>query len=177
GEGFWWDRFPDLPEHPGRRGDVLVDQGGVEERVTASLLALGWTTVEPPALARSGHEAALDAASASGLVTLGAHSWSHPNLAAIPAPQLAMELDRPLAWLRDRYGGAARPWVAYPYGLHSREVEAAAARAGYAFGLRVAGGFVLRGGAPFAVSRLNVPAALSADGLRLMLSGLIPMEA
>ncbi|MDT8342166.1 MAG: polysaccharide deacetylase family protein [Longimicrobiales bacterium] len=173
GEGFWWDRFADLSDNPGRRDEVLTGQAGVEARVTRALGALGWESVDPPALARSGTLAALDAAVASGLVTLGAHSWSHPNLAALSGENLAGELERPLAWLRDRYPTPSRSWVAYPYGLHSPAVEAAAARSGYESGLRVSGGFVATGGSAYAVPRMNVPAGLTANGLRLRLSGLV----
>ena len=104
-------------------------------------------------------------------VTLGAHSWSHPNLARIDPDALATELSRPLDWLRS-ISVPTLPVLAYPYGLCSPAVEEAAAQAGYCAGFLVEGGW-LTGDCdrPLALPRFNVPAGLSEDGLWLRLAG------
>jgi peptidoglycan/xylan/chitin deacetylase (PgdA/CDA1 family) len=107
-------------------------------------------------------------------VTIGAHGWGHSNLTRIGVDELAIELLKPLEWLRTS-GIPMVPILAYPYGLASRLVEEAAERVGYAAALLVEGGWlgtsVQR---PWAVPRYNVPAGLSTDGLILRLSGVLP---
>ena len=112
-------------------------------------------------------------ASARGVVTLGSHSWSHPNLATLDAVALRKELDRALKWTTSVEGGI--PWLAYPYGIHDDRVAKAAHAAGYVGAVTVEGGGLLKPPAPdlsdpFRTPRLNVPAGCSTRGLRLRLS-------
>ena len=82
------------------------------------------------------------------------------------------ELDRPLAWLRERFERVI-PWLSYPYGRWSDSVAAAARRAGYRAALRVDGGWYRGGvGDLYSVPRLNVPAGVSGNGFSLRLGGL-----
>ena len=126
----------------------------------------------PPAARSAGVEELVAAVELHPGLTLGAHSWSHPNLAALPESRLAEEVRRPLQWLRAHFARVTVPWLAYPYGLESPAVRRAAEAAGYTGALRVSGGRLTRGAEPsFAVPRMNVPSGLSADGFLLRVSG------
>jgi peptidoglycan/xylan/chitin deacetylase (PgdA/CDA1 family) len=105
-------------------------------------------------------------------ITLGSHSWSHPNLCAFTGAELEAELVRPLQWLRSRFA-AVVPWLTYPYGLFNETVQQAAANAGYIGAFRIDGGW-MPSSLPlsYAIPRLNIPSGLSIDGFRLRLAGL-----
>ncbi|MBK8005204.1 MAG: polysaccharide deacetylase family protein [Gemmatimonadetes bacterium] len=112
------------------------------------------------------------AAQAPGLV-LAAHTWTHPNLAALHGAEFEEELLRPLTWLHQRFD-RVMPWIAYPYGLTSPEGEAAVERAGYEAGFLVAGGWLPEGGWPrLRIPRLNIPAGLSEAGFIVRIAGLM----
>jgi peptidoglycan/xylan/chitin deacetylase (PgdA/CDA1 family) len=106
-------------------------------------------------------------------VTIGSHTWMHPNLAVLPDHELQAELSQSLEWLRARFP-SSRSFVSYPYGLSSANVEAAARAAGYEAGFLAGGGWLPRDPTvnQFRLPRYNVPAGLSANGFRLRLSGL-----
>lgn len=173
GRSFWWDALAErdgLPET--LRVQALEQLQGKDARVRewASASAHPITESAPDNCCAS--EAELAAVAGKGGLTLGSHTWSHPNLARLEGTDLADELTRPLAWLRERFG-AVIPWVSYPYGRWSPAVAAAARAAGYRAGLRVDGGWYRTGrNDDFAIPRLNVPAGLSVDGFSLRLAGL-----
>jgi peptidoglycan/xylan/chitin deacetylase (PgdA/CDA1 family) len=169
---FWWDDLAD-PVHgleDALRARALGECRGVEAEVRAAFpnRSPGY----PPSM-RSGSEAELRRAVEDTGFRLGAHSWSHPNLAVFETADLERELARPLAWLRAEFADAVIPWMAYPYGLSSPAVEKAAAAAGYSHGLLATGGTFRRGALrkPFGVPRVNVPAGVSLDGFALRLAG------
>jgi peptidoglycan/xylan/chitin deacetylase (PgdA/CDA1 family) len=173
GHSFWWDALAGrdgLPEP--LRMQALEELQGKDGRVRQWASAGAHSIVEPPPDNRCASEADLAAIAAMSGVSLGSHTWSHPNLARLEGADLAEELTRPLAWLRERFS-AVIPWVSYPYGRWSPAVAAAARAAGYRAGLRVDGGWYRVGrDDDFAIPRLNVPAGLSADGFALRLAGL-----
>lgn len=173
-DGTWWDALADpvagtvtLPvrDHAIRRlagRDTAVrawaQENGIAVRPVHPALSIATETQLLSASARPG-------------ITLGAHSWSHPNLAALDDTELADELRRPLEWLRAR-AGTVVPWLAYPYGCVSARVAHAAARAGYAGSLLVDGGWVPSGGADAQrLPRLTIPAGLSAAGFEARTAG------
>ena len=176
---FWWDQAaegagaPEVP--PAIRVRALGPCRGSHDLVRADWRRQGFSldgVALPPAL-RSATEAEVTAAAAQPGISLGAHSWSHPNLVALEDVSLQMELDRPLAWLRARYPAAVIPWLAYPYGLHDPRVHAGATRTGFAAALRVEGGWLRQGEVPgLQTPRLNVPAGISAERFRIQLSAL-----
>ncbi|MEO8139166.1 MAG: polysaccharide deacetylase family protein [Gemmatimonadota bacterium] len=173
GQSFWWDAIADsegLTEPVRMR--ALEELRGEDRRIRDWATANHRTIVEPALDSRCVSEAVLtDVASAPG-ITLGSHTWSHPNLARLDGAELAEEFTRPLAWLKERFTSVV-PWVSYPYGRWSPLVATAAQAAGYRAGLRVDGGWYRPGrDADFAIPRLNVPAGLSADGFALRLAGL-----
>ncbi len=107
-------------------------------------------------------------------VTLGSHTWSHPNLRALPSSEVVEELSSSLQWLRAWFPDATIPWLSYPYGFWSESVCLAAEEAGYVAAVRVEGGWVAADGAdaPFQIPRLNVPFGMSVNGLALRLAGI-----
>ncbi len=177
GGGFWWDMVQaaagtDLPE--GFRLEALETGRGEGERVQALAGLRGLHLAAPPAACRPASEAELARATRWEGFTLGAHTWSHPNLARLERHELPAELGPPLDWLRERFP-RAEPWLAYPYGLTGPAVEVAAREAGYRAGFLVSGGWLPEPDRnPFQLPRLNVPAGLSRNGFVLRTSGMAP---
>lgn len=176
-EGFWWDLLSTeegpLPEQ--LRDHALSSLEGDTERILSWASGEGLRVAKLPEHARPDDEAhVLDPGLPPG-VTLGAHSWSHPNLAAVAPARLEEELDRTCAWLSDRTDRFI-DWLAYPYGLrNSGVIQAASAR--YTGALRVSGGLATRSGRVVGgvhdTPRINVPRGLSIDGLTLRIAGLL----
>ena len=174
----WWDEFADPATGAldGRfRDHALGACRGLGDEVRSSAAREGVKGRALPAWART---AGLDELTrvATGGITVGSHSWSHINCATLGPADMAPELERPLAWLRERFGAATRPWIAWPYGHSSASSEAAVLMAGYSGAFLVEGGFV---GAdslnrPARLPRFNVPAGLSREGFALRTSGLVP---
>ncbi len=128
---------------------------------------------EPAALPRIGSEADVITAAAQPGISIGSHTWSHWNLSVLGRAELQEELERPLEWLRQRVSSFT-PWLSYPYGMFNSSVEDAARVAGYRGAFKIDGGSLKREAfeRPHALNRLNVPAGLSLNGLRLRLAGL-----
>jgi peptidoglycan/xylan/chitin deacetylase (PgdA/CDA1 family) len=174
GQPFWWDVLapPDGGElDPAVRARALREWRG-DGTVILAALGAGRDPDGLPAYARSASASELDRVARLPGITLGSHTWSHPNLAALDPASLDAELRRPLAWLRERYHGVL-PVLTYPYGLQSDAVQRAVAAAGYEAALCIDGGWVLEPRTPFALPRMDVPAAVSRDGFRLRVSGVM----
>jgi peptidoglycan/xylan/chitin deacetylase (PgdA/CDA1 family) len=178
GRRFWWDILSREQEmEPTDRERALTESMGKTE----SVLARANSRPDPdPDLdgertdyMASATETELDAALGIDGLTLGSHSWSHPNLTALDPTELAEELERPLEWLRERYHGRAVHWLSYPYGRWSHEVASEARRVGYRGAFRIEGGWIKGRCDPFELPRANVPAGLSVEGLALRGSGLV----
>jgi peptidoglycan/xylan/chitin deacetylase (PgdA/CDA1 family) len=175
-EGFWWDRLA----HPAGgslaeavRTRCLTELQGKQERVLEWAREAGRAVPAAPSHACPVDGTELHDLARSRGITVASHTWSHPNLVALSREERRDELSRSRRWL-DEHLDRVRSWLAYPYGLQSDVVRADAAREGYAAGLRVEGGWISdRDPDPFGVPRLNVPAGLTADGLRLRLAGLV----
>lgn len=173
----WWDALAEAHDGevpPAMRDEALDRHAGDFAEVATRWPGQFARGADLPDWARPASERELVELASGPLVTIAAHSWSHPNLARLDEAALARELAMPRAWLEERFGNVA-PILAYPYGRVSPTVERAAHAAGYRWGVRVDGGWLRRGTIelPFAVPRLNVPAALSDDGFRLRASGLL----
>lgn len=154
------DRF--LTEFKGR-GRAILDHAGSSAREPLS------------GAARIASEADVTLAANQPGITIGSHTWSHPNLQAMVRSEIDDELQRSATWLRDRYSSFI-PWLAYPYGLYGVLAEQAAAAAGFTGALHVDGGWI-RGARPenqFALPRINIPSGVSGDGFRLRVDGIIP---
>jgi peptidoglycan/xylan/chitin deacetylase (PgdA/CDA1 family) len=178
--GSWWDRLATgldgtlpasvrpqaLTTLKGRQHDIL----SWAERVGVST-ELGLPDHAIPAT----EDLLLRRATVPG-VTLGAHSWSHPNLASLPSAQCLEELERGHAWIQAK---APRPldWLAYPYGMRNQAVVEGAHRL-YEGALLVNGGPAIARARPTFESaletpRVNVPRGVSLEGLALRLSGVV----
>ena len=175
---FWWDQAAEssnAPEVPhALRERALGSCQGRADVIRADWAELGLRfDAALPAAFRSASEDELTQAASLPGVSLGAHSWSHPNLASLDGQLLREELDRPSEWLAQRYPTSAIPCLAYPYGLHDAKVRSATAAAGYIAGFRVDGGwFKQRQGADFQTPRLNIPSGISPERFRIYLSAL-----
>ena len=176
---FWWDSF--MPHEsavgagptPGLREQALEVCAGRDARVREWAAREGWTPRSLPDVALTATEDELaDACRRHDGLTLGSHTWSHPNLTRSTESELAAEMAPPLAWLRARFE-RVMPWLAYPYGLWGPHVASAARDAGYEAAGLVAGGWALP---PirdrYAIPRVNIPAGLSVSGFVLRLSGI-----
>ncbi|HEU4698415.1 MAG TPA: polysaccharide deacetylase family protein, partial [Gemmatimonadales bacterium] len=177
GRSFWWDALADAGGAglgDDARAHVLDALAGDDAAARRWARETGRPVVEPGPERRTATEAELLAALAHPGLALGAHTWSHPNLARLQGAALAHELAAPLAWLRERTDRAI-PWLAYPYGLTSPAVAVAARAAGYAGGCLVSGGWLSAATPhdPFAIPRFNVPAGISRAGFALRLAGLL----
>jgi peptidoglycan/xylan/chitin deacetylase (PgdA/CDA1 family) len=176
----WWDALAqagsgsDSGFTAANRAEALVGQRGEEAAVHAWARSAGWTVREVPDSMLTATEEELRAACRrhDGLV-LGSHSWSHPNLVSLAGPALEGELRRPLDWLQASFDRVIA-WLAYPYGLSSPDVAAAARRAGYGAALRVSGGLLRPPHADlYAIPRINIPAGISDAGFALRVSGVV----
>jgi peptidoglycan/xylan/chitin deacetylase (PgdA/CDA1 family) len=176
GGDFWWDALTAAGAEgpaPSLRARALDECAGVDAAIRAlaqrERLAIASS---PPNYARGASERELAAAARERGITLGSHTHSHPNLPRIAPDTLRDELERPLAWLRERFAGVL-PMLSYPYGSSSPLVERAAADAGYTAAFRIDGGWLPRGErALFALPRLDVPSRVSAAGFALRCAGL-----
>lgn len=176
GGTFWWDEVADpiSGEVPtALREHCLWALSGRAEAIRSWGDGAGLPRFEVPTHQRGAPLQEITRATENPGITIGNHSWSHTNLAALESDQLAEELCRPMAWLRDRFKPVI-PWVTYPYGLHSERVERAAREAGLTAGMRVDGGWMDEGNgsAPFRLPRLNIPSGLTVAGFQLRTSGL-----
>ena len=174
----WWDALA----RSGREGlsDAVRDHAleklsGKSERIVewarSSGNLPGGTRDNRPRIARLEQ---LKGAAADPRVTLGSHTWSHPNLRALPAEEVREELASSLEWLNAWFPKQTIPWLSYPYGIWSQPVCEAAEELGYTAAVRVEGGWVAAGGAVlrYTIPRLNVPFGMSVNGLSLRLAGI-----
>ena len=170
----WWDRLAD-----GRGGALPVELRNMVLFQGRGRLdpSLGVPEAIPllPEWAEVATEAEVRAAATQPHVGLGAHSWSHANLAALDEAALAFELERPLELLR-QWQPALVPWLAYPYGLTSAAVGRAAEASGYAGAFRTDGGWLpttVDVGRRFDLPRLSIPSSMALPGFRLRAAGVL----
>ncbi|CAM2748386.1 polysaccharide deacetylase family protein [Mycobacterium intermedium] len=77
------------------------------------------------------NQAALRPLVESGQIQLGNHTWSHPDLTALPKNEIAQQLKRNDDFLKKTYGVGAKPYWRPPYAKHNADVDAVAAEFGY----------------------------------------------
>jgi peptidoglycan/xylan/chitin deacetylase (PgdA/CDA1 family) len=176
GRPLWWDAYGPGGSSSGltpeMRAQALSDAAGRDAAVVEWARHAGWVVHEPSVPMLTGTEAELAAACRrhDGL-TLGSHSWSHPDLTQLDQAALDVELRAPLEWLRARFP-CTIPWLTYPYGLSSSQVERAARASGYEAGALVVGGWTrIAPENPFAIPRANIPAGISRAGFALRVGG------
>jgi len=172
----WWDELAEpvtgvVPDDV--RDQALTELRGQQEMVVGSAPATTHVVQQRRRLPLIGTEPQLAAAAATPGITLGSHTWSHPNLCALDEAEIQSELTRPLEWLRSRFDSAV-PWVSYPYGFFNSTVARLAANAGYRGAFRIDGGWLppQESRQLHALPRFGVPFGLSLSGFRLRLAGL-----
>jgi peptidoglycan/xylan/chitin deacetylase (PgdA/CDA1 family) len=172
---FWWDA---LLYGSGKLDDKLRNHalhklGGQDERVRAWAARAGIPARDQlPAYAQSATADELATALRHHGITLGSHTWSHPNLASLGILEVAAEVGRSREWLRAEFGERVIDWLAYPYGLESPQTRAAVADASYAGALCIGGGWHRAAEvSQFARPRFSIGAGLTVAGLRLRLQG------
>jgi peptidoglycan/xylan/chitin deacetylase (PgdA/CDA1 family) len=174
GASFWWDALAGkaggLPAPI--RAFALDTLRGEDRRIREWAGEQGLPVAEVPDHARAASEPELIAAAERPGLTIGSHSWSHPNLARLTGVELGQELVRSRDWLAARFSHRFIPWLSFPYGAYAEDAIRATEAAGYRGALRIDGGRLPIGTPPYAVPRLNVPAGLSLEGFSLRLAGL-----
>jgi peptidoglycan/xylan/chitin deacetylase (PgdA/CDA1 family) len=170
---FWWDALAaERGVDPALRERAQGQLHGKDDEVRRWAGREGIPTAPVPEWALVASEGELRGATRFAGITLGSHTWTHPNLARVSGAELQEELRRPLVWLRERYASAI-PWLSYPYGLATPAVEAAASEAGYTAALALSGGsFAPARVNRWAVPRENIPSGLSENGFVIRSSGL-----
>lgn len=171
---FWWDVLAGWPSGlpSAVREQALTTHRGMDPEVREWAKEEGLPLITVAQHARAATEDELSSAVAGGNITVGSHTWNHPNLARLSSAELRSELIRPMEWLRQRFTRFI-PWLSYPYGIASPAVEATAAAVGYQAALMVEGGWVPRHlRSRYAIPRLNVPAGISLEGFALRSAGL-----
>jgi peptidoglycan/xylan/chitin deacetylase (PgdA/CDA1 family) len=172
----WWDILAGwtrgmVPDHLQRH--ALDALGGHSTEILRWVQSQPIDSTPPSRLPHIGTESQLEAAASKPGITLGSHTWSHPNLCTLTNTELQTELARPLQWLQSRFTTVA-PWLSYPYGYFSDSIQNVAAKVGYLGSFRIDGGWVPRSASPpHAIPRLNIPSGLSLNGFRLRLAGLL----
>jgi len=175
GHVFWWDALAHATESldPHVRDYALQKLNGSDERVRAwaadAALSLNNSI---PGYARTATLSELHAALRVPGITVGSHTWSHPNLASLDERELVAEITQSRDWLRAEFGHKALNWLAYPYGIDSGKVRHAVANASYAGALRIDGGWhrpadVSR----YARPRLSIGSGFRLRGLRSRING------
>jgi peptidoglycan/xylan/chitin deacetylase (PgdA/CDA1 family) len=189
-EGFWWDRVSLSPggAPAGWRESALEALAGRQDAVMGAMPG-----GEPPHVCRPVTEEELHELAEAPGITLASHTWSHPNLTALPDDDLAEELARPARWLAEHVPDSHLVGhVTFPYGLWDQRVRAAGEAAGYRFQYRVEGGLAVPGGTggprsasggavpgspgafpAIVLPRINVPAGVSVRGFELRTSGVL----
>lgn len=174
---FWWDAllYGSAKLDAKLRNHALHRLGGVDERVRTWAAGAGIAARdELPAYAQTATPAELAAALRFPGITLGSHTWSHPNLASLDIVEVATEVCRSREWLRKEFGEKVINWLAYPYGLESAQARAAVADASYAGALCIDGGWHRAADvSPFARPRFSIGGGLSVAGLRARLQGAV----
>ena len=174
---FWWDALchAGVQLDAGVRHQALHQLAGSDERVRAWANNMRLKPSDSlPEYARTATVDELQYAAERAGITVGSHTWSHFNLAALAATDVTSEIEFARQWLRAKFGEKAIPWLSYPYGMDSAQVHRAAMRASYTGGLRITGGWHRPHDVDaFARPRMNVPAGLSIDGFRARLIGAV----
>ena len=175
GHIFWWDALAHGREvlDPFARHFALHALTGADERVRA------WaaTSCVPlsdslPAYARAATLAELHAAVSLPGITVGAHSWSHRNLACLGDSDVFAEVRDSRQWLRAQFGNKVLDWFAYPYGFDSDVVHRAVADASFSGGLRIGGGWYRPTvDSRFTRPRFSIGPGLTIAGFRARVTG------
>jgi peptidoglycan/xylan/chitin deacetylase (PgdA/CDA1 family) len=175
GHVFWWDALSSErgEMEPHLRTFALTKLAGSDERVRAWAAAASLPSSDDlPEYARSATREELRAAVRNPGITLGSHTWSHRNLAELDINEIMSEVGRSRSALKGEFGHSVIDWLAYPYGIDSVAAQQAVAASSYTAAVRNSGGWHAASRTPrFARPRLNIPAGLSVERLRIHVMG------
>ena len=156
---FWWDRLEWLtltavPEHvrAGLTRSVTGAERADSHQALTALLRRSAGRLAPEAERALQHaeetggqvperplsETELIELARSDLIDFGSHTVSHPALPYLPETEQEWEIRTSHSWLSERLP-RVRAFLAYPFGLYSRETVRAARRAGMEAGFSLAG--------------------------------------
>ncbi len=170
----WWDHA--ALQHHGPQGtawDVYRERmlappfAGIGVRMPDMQALHGETTSSDIGIAT---RAELTDAVAGDLVHIGCHTWSHACLPALTRAEVHDELARSRDWLASSDLPTV-PVHAYPYGRFGARDEAVLRELGYLRALRVDGGVWAPSHEAFSLPRINIPAGVTANGVRARLAG------
>lgn len=116
---FWWDALASANSgfvSPTVRRHALTDLRGRQEQILAWAECEGIRRGEVPEHCRSARLEELRQAASLPGVTIGSHTWSHPNMRRISPIDLNREVERSSSWLMRKVESYS-PWLAYPYGI------------------------------------------------------------
>jgi peptidoglycan/xylan/chitin deacetylase (PgdA/CDA1 family) len=178
GSGFWWDVVSSSEPggmQKGLRENAIWNQAGKQHQILRLRGLSGSTTPGLPSLYRPASADEVREVSRQPGISLGSHTWSHVNLAAVEPTEALQEMTRSFNWL-EHFSSFAKV-LSYPYGSWNSELEPLARQAGYEFGLLINGGLSpshINMEHRFSVPRLNVPRGLSSSGFVARISGAWP---
>lgn len=176
GRSFWWDALA-APTgdglDPALRTHALTALRGEDATIRAWATARGRSLAAVPDVHCAASREELVRTAALPGISLGSHSWSHPNLTRLDQNELRQELTTSLSWLRVN-ATEPLPWISYPYGAHDARVRRAAAATGYQAAVTITGGWLAPASVDrFSVPRVNVPPGLSPHGFTIRGAGLL----
>ena len=122
-DGFWWDVVSSSQPggmQKGLRDDVIWNQAGKQDQILRLRGLSGSTTPGLPPLYRPASADEVREVSLQPGISLGSHTWSHVNLAAVPVEEAQEEMTRSFNWLKDLSSFAKV--LSYPYGLWRPEL-------------------------------------------------------
>lgn len=116
---FWWDAIAAghwgvIPDGVRRR--AMRELEGRQEKIVQWARREGVGLGRVPEHCRSGTAKDLVEVSRQTGITIGSHTWSHPNLRQVDADVANRQVSRARAWLA-RTLDQVIPWLAYPYGI------------------------------------------------------------
>jgi peptidoglycan/xylan/chitin deacetylase (PgdA/CDA1 family) len=112
----------------------------------------------------------MDEINRSGLVEIGSHSRSHPQLDVIPIAQANEEILSSKKDLEERLGIRVNSF-AYPHGYHNQKVKNIVKQGGYLSACAVKNAMSTTGDDPFALARMFVLSGMRMEAFEKLLSG------
>ena len=162
GRPFWWDEIVTLTESQGasvQRGlhALLGELDGASREVQlVELRAWAGAATAAPAPARALNREEIVRLASTGLVEIGAHTVSHPKLAALPPAAQEREIHDSRDFLAAIVGHPITSF-AYPHGRHDATTRRLVREAGFLRACTSHGGTVRRRTDPLRLPRLEVP--------------------
>ncbi len=174
GRAFWWDDL-DLSPWDGARVPLRTLRGDEAKiREWAREQRIPPRPQGPHQLSATWEELSDVVDTSRGLITLGLHTVTHPNLAELDDEAVRREVDGCRRDLEER-GLLALPHLAYPFGLENPRLGEVLGTLGIEAAWRITGGALPASGvARFSLPRAVVPAGVSRHGFVLRLFGVVP---